>query len=330
MTTAENVIEVRDLAKSYGGIRALDGVSFDVRRGEVLGFLGPNGAGKTTTMKILTCFIAPTAGRARIAGHDTFADPLAVRRALGYLPENAPLYPDMRVSEYLDFVGELRGLGRAARAAAAGRVVDQCGLGAVVDQEIRTLSKGYRQRVGLAAALVHKPEVLILDEPTIGLDPIQVREFRNLIGSLKGKHTVLISSHILTEIEALCDSVIILNEGRVVASGVPDDLRGHVVATYTVECRAHPALVALLPQLVNRLPDVTLDRYEESGEFARFRLSGDKCDPRLEISRLFAQAGIEIRELSRERVTLEDVFVKYTKTAPEPVAQSAAAQEALP
>jgi ABC-2 type transport system ATP-binding protein len=147
MTTAENVIEVRELAKSYGGIRALDGVTFDVRRGEVLGFLGPNGAGKTTTMKILACFIAPTAGGAKVAGFDIFEHPLEVRRAIGYLPENAPLYPDMRVSEYLDFVGEIRGLGRAARAAAAGRVVEQCGLGDVIDQEIRTLSKGDRKSV---------------------------------------------------------------------------------------------------------------------------------------------------------------------------------------
>ncbi len=308
-------IEIEQMTKFYGRRAGVVDVSATVERGTLVGLLGPNGAGKTTTLRVLTCHMPPTSGRVRVCGFDVFSQSLEVRKRLGYLPENCPLYTEMRVMEYLRWTAGMKGFTGSDVDRAVFDVLEPCGLETVRRQLIRTLSKGYRQRVGLAAALVHKPDILVLDEPTIGLDPIQVREFRNLISSLKGKHTVLISSHILSEIEAMCDSVIILNSGRVIASGSPQNLRGEVVSCYTVECRAHPTLFALVPQLVNRIPGVKLDKYEEVGEFAQFRLFGDRTDPRVEIGRLLAQAGIEIRELHRERVTLEDVFVRHIKSA---------------
>ena len=324
------VIQAEQVTKFYGKRPGIIDLSFSIARGSLVGLLGPNGAGKTTTIRILACHMPPTSGHARVAGFDVFSESLEIRRRLGYLPENCPLYPDMRVIEYLRWTAAMKGLSGSDVDRAVFDTLTPCGIEKVRAQLIGTLSKGYRQRVGLAAALVHRPEVLILDEPTIGLDPLQVREFRSLIGSLKEKHTVVISSHILSEIEMLCDSVIILNEGRVVASGSPQDLRGHVSSCYTVECRTNPTLVVLLPQLVNRLSGVALDKYEEFGEFARFRLIGEGADPRLEICRLFNQAGIEIQELHKERVTLEDVFIRYTKTAPQAAAQPASTPEVLP
>jgi len=309
-------IEIEQMTKFYGRRAGVVDVSATVERGTLVGLLGPNGAGKTTTIRVLTCHMPPTSGRVRVCGFDVFSQSLEIRKRLGYLPENCPLYTEMRVMEYLRWTAAMKGFTGSDIDRAVFDTLGPCGLETVRRQLIRTLSKGYRQRVGLAAALVHKPDILVLDEPTIGLDPIQVREFRSLISSLKGKHTVLISSHILSEIEAMCDSVIILNGGRVIASGSPGNLRGEVVSCYTVECRAHPALMALMPQLVNRLPGVKLDKYEEIGDFAQFRLFSEGADPRLEIGRVLAQSGIEIRELHRERVTLEDVFVRHIKSSP--------------
>ena len=330
MTTETPALQLSQVTKFYGKRPGIIDFSAAIAQGQLVGLLGPNGAGKTTTIRILTCHMPPTSGQARVCGFDVFSQSLEIRKRLGYLPENCPLYMEMRVIEYLRWSAAMKGLSGSDLDRAVFDALDSCGLDKVRTQVIRTLSKGYRQRVGLAAALVHRPEILVLDEPTIGLDPLQVREFRSLIGSLKGKRTVLISSHILSEIEMLCDSVIILNEGRVVASGSPQDLRGHVTASYVVECRAHSTLFALLPQLVNRMPGVTLDKYEESGEFARFRLLAEGADPRLEIFRLFAQSGIEIRELHHERVTLEDVFIRYTKASPLTLAPATPTQEAQP
>lgn len=310
-------IELKQVTKFYGRKAGVVDLSLEVGRGQLVGLLGPNGSGKTTTIRILSCHMPPSSGQARVCGFDVFTHSLEVRRRLGYLPENCPLYPEMRVIEYLRWSGGLKGLEGSALDRAVFAMLDACRLDHVRTQLIGTLSKGYKQRVGLAAAMVHSPEILILDEPTIGLDPIQIREFRSLINGFKGKHTVLISSHILTEIEMMCDTVVILNEGRVVASGTPQDLRGHVVSSYTVECRAHPALFALLPAFVSRLKGITLDQYEERDGLACFRLYGEGPDPRLELSREFAAAGIEISELHRDRVTLEDVFIRYTsKTDP--------------
>ena len=330
MTTETPAIQLSQVTKFYGKRPGIIDLSATIPQGLLVGLLGPNGAGKTTTIRILTCHMPPTSGQARVCGFDVFGQSLEIRRRLGYLPENCPLYPEMQVMEYLRWTAAMKGLSGSDIDRAVFDTLDSCSIDKVRTQMIRTLSKGYRQRVGLAAALVNRPQLLILDEPTIGLDPLQVREFRNLIGSFKGKHTVLISSHILSEVEMLCDAVIILNEGRVVASGSPQDLRGHVIASYIVECRAHATLFALLPQLVNRMPGVTLDKYEEAGDFARFRLLAEGIDPRLEIFRLFTQSGLEIRELHEERVTLEDVFIRYTKTSPTTLVPSTPTQEARP
>jgi len=209
-------IEVEKLSKRYGEHEAVCDLSFVVQPGEVVGFLGPNGAGKTTTMRMLTGFLPPSDGTARIAGHDIFADALAARRAIGYLPETPPLYPEMTPAAYVDFVAKLKDVPRAGRREAVGRALERCGLSEVRGREIRQLSKGYRQRVGLAQAIVHEPQVLVLDEPTVGLDPIQIREIRALMAELatSGGQTVILSTHILAEVEAICQRVVLIARGR--------------------------------------------------------------------------------------------------------------------
>jgi ABC-2 type transport system ATP-binding protein len=224
------VIEASGLSKRYGELSAVENVSFSVQPGEVVGFLGPNGAGKTTTMRILTGFLPPTDGKAAIAGHDIFSDPLAARRAVGYLPESPPLYPEMSVEGYLGYVAKLKDVPRKARRAAIDRALERCGLADVRRRVIGALSKGYRQRVGLAQAIVHDPPVMILDEPTVGLDPIQIREIRTLIGQLASSQegrgrTVILSTHILPEVEAICRRVIIMNRGRKALDAPLDELR---------------------------------------------------------------------------------------------------------
>ena len=328
--TDSPAIEVRQMTKFYGKRSGIVDFSATVERGSLVGLLGPNGAGKTTTIRVLTCHMPPTSGHVQVCGFNVLTHSMEVRKRLGYLPENCPLYPEMRVIEYLTWTAAMKGLTGSDVSRAVYETLGPCGIDHVRTQPIRTLSKGYRQRVGLASALVSKPEIVILDEPTIGLDPVQIREFRSLIGSLKGKHTVLISSHILTEIEMLCDSVIILNEGRVVAAGTPQSLRGEVTTYYSVECRAHPTLLALLPRLVSRLPGVSLEKYDEAGDFAKFRLSSDKTDPRLEIAAILREAGIEIRELHQERVTLEDAFIRHIKTSPQKTASPPNAEQEAP
>jgi ABC-2 type transport system ATP-binding protein len=220
------VLAVRSLAKRFGDVVALQDVSFEVARGEIVGFLGPNGAGKTTTLRILSTYLTPDAGTATVGGHDSAREPMAVRRKLGYLPEHPPLYLDHTVREYLGFCAALRGVPRRRRAAAVDAAVARCGLTEVRDRLLGNLSKGFRQRVGLAQALVHGPEVLILDEPTVGLDPQQIREIRELIRALAGEHTVLLSTHILPEVAAVCGRVVIVHRGRVVADAPVTELTG--------------------------------------------------------------------------------------------------------
>jgi ABC-2 type transport system ATP-binding protein len=220
------MIHVSNLTKYYGDYAAVRDVSFDVPRGKVVGFLGPNGAGKSTTMRILAGYLTATSGRASVAGYDVFWQPLEVRRHIGYMPENCPLYPEMRVVEYLTFRGGIKGLHGRDCKKRIDYVLERCWLREVRRQLVGTLSKGYRQRVGLADALLHGPPVLILDEPTIGLDPAQIRETRGLIRELGREHTILLSTHILSEVEATCDRAIIINRGRVAAAGKLDDLRG--------------------------------------------------------------------------------------------------------
>src|SRR5580658_4703006 len=223
----------------YGSVLAVDKVSFDVPKGQIVGFLGPNGAGKSTTLRMLTCYLSPTSGTATINGFNIFHDSDKVRENLGYLPENVPLYLEMRVEEYLDFRGRLRKMPRAERKKRIDYVVERCWLTTVRRRPIGHLSKGYRQRVGLADSLLHNPAVLILDEPTVGLDPTQIRETRKLIKDLAGHHTVVLSTHILPEVEATCDRAIVIAAGKIVAQGSPDELRAsrRLTARVLVECR---------------------------------------------------------------------------------------------
>src|SRR3972149_7499658 len=222
------MIEVENLTKKYGNARGINDVTFTVEKGEILGFLGPNGAGKTTTMRIITCFMPATSGKARVAGFDVFEDSLEVRKRIGYLPESVPLYTDMQVPVYLEFVGGLKGVDRRDIKRRVAQVMDDCGLNAVAKKYIAELSKGYRQRVGLAQALINDPEVLILDEPTIGLDPKQIIDIRQLIKNLAGRRTVILSTHILPEVSMTCQRVIIINEGRLVAVDTPQNLTSRV------------------------------------------------------------------------------------------------------
>ncbi|MBK8978875.1 MAG: ATP-binding cassette domain-containing protein [Planctomycetes bacterium] len=219
------MIKVDRITKRFGSIVAVDGVEFEVQRGEVLGFLGPNGAGKSTTMKILTCFLEPDSGTATVAGHDILRDPVGVRRQIGYVPENAPLYGDMTVASFLKFVGSVRGMSSGSIRGAIDRVVEQCALSGVVQQTIETLSKGYKRRVGLAQALLHDPDVLILDEPTDGLDPNQKHHVREMIRGMGAEKCIVISTHILEEVDAVCSRAIIIGRGRLLADGKPDELK---------------------------------------------------------------------------------------------------------
>jgi ABC-2 type transport system ATP-binding protein len=220
------MIEVKGLVKDYGSLRAVDGVSFNVNRGDILGFLGPNGAGKSTTMKVITGFLQPTAGTALVDGHDVTAEPVAVKRMVGYLPESAPAYPEMTVEEFLGFIAEIRGFRAASeRRERIERVVDLCHLTHVRRQTIETLSKGFKQRVGFAQAMLHDPPVLVLDEPTDGLDPNQKHEVRALIKQMAAEKTIILSTHILEEVEAICTRIIIITRGKVVVDQTPDELR---------------------------------------------------------------------------------------------------------
>lgn len=309
-------IELNRVTRYYGARRGVADLTVTIPRGAFVGLLGPNGSGKTTTLRILACCIPPTSGEARICGLNVFTESLEVRRRIGYLPEQCPLHPEMGVLEYLRWTAAMKGMEGSDIERAAFDVIQPCGLDAVRRQTIRTLSRGYRQRVGLASVLLHRPEVVILDEPTAGLDPLQVREFRRLMGTFKGRHTVLISSHVLSEIEMLCDSVIILHEGSMIANGAPDSLRGAVPRKYTVECRVHTALPVLLPRWIDQFPGASLESYEEIDGFARFQLCGSGMDPRLELSRMLREAGIEIRELTVVPTALEEVFVHCIRNAP--------------
>ncbi len=308
------MIEVRELTKRFGASVAVDRLNFKVNQGEVLGFLGPNGAGKTTTMRILTGFFPPTSGSAAIAGFDVVDQPLKARRAVGYLPENVPLYVDMRVGEYLRFVAGAKGLGGQQVAAEAERVMNAVGISARSGQLIKQLSKGYRQRVGLAQALLGDPPVLILDEPTIGLDPAQIVEIRTLIKSFAGQKTVVLSSHILPEVAATCSRVVIINQGRLVAEGPPAMLTPEAASGCLVR------LVGMGPAqelqaVVGRVDGVTGVRLEDppAGQEGVCVLSLDTdggLPVRAEVAKAVVQAGHRLVELAPVTVSLEEVFVQ--------------------
>jgi ABC-2 type transport system ATP-binding protein len=307
------MITVDGVSKRFGGTLAVDDVSFSVARGEILGLLGPNGAGKTTTMRILSCFLAADTGRATVAGFDVAAEPLEVRRRIGYLPENNPLYFDMTVAEYLALVAEVRGVPRAGKARLIGRAVEGCGLGLVRGRIVAQLSKGFRQRVGLAGALLHDPEVLILDEPTVGLDPTQIIEIRELIKSFGSEKAVLLSSHILPEVEATCQRVLIFNEGHLVGQGTPAELAAQARGSEFVDLAVRgprdqvARALAAVPGVVE-----CVAAGQESG-VPRFRVRCEAgTDPREELAAIVSRAGWGLLELHAERLSLEDVFIKLT------------------
>jgi len=305
------MIQVDHLTKRYGPVTAIDDVSFSVDKGRIVGFLGPNGAGKSTTMRILSCFMPATGGTATVAGHDVFSESLEVRRRIGYLPENAPLYPDLSVASYLDFVAEIKGVGRSARRARVGDVIERCFIAEVQHRLIGRLSKGYRQRVGLAQALLGDPEVLILDEPTIGLDPRQIAEIRALIRSLAGQHTVILSTHILPEVSMVCDSVVIINRGRIVAQGTESQLVQQVFPTARIELRVAGAsgdvagAVRALPGVVGVEPLAARD-----GGVGVLVESGRDRDVRPDLVRLVTSRGWALQELHQVGMSLEEVFIR--------------------
>jgi len=312
-------IAVRNLTKAYGEQKAVDDISFEVKTGEILGFLGPNGAGKTTTMKILTCYMPPTAGSAEVDGLDVIEHSLAVRRKIGYLPEMNPLYHEMNVLDYLEYSAQLHGLRGGAVQHRMREMVQVCGLESVRHKDIGEMSKGFRQRVGLAQAMIHDPEVLILDEPTSGLDPNQIVEIRNLIKRLGRAKTVILSTHILSEVQATCDRVLIINEGKIVADGTPEHLQRefHGNESLTLELRAGSGdpLQDVTPHLrtLASVTDVTL-LGEKNGVF-RFELFAEKgSDVREAAFRLAVSRGWVLLEMHRKATTLEEVFHKLTTT----------------
>jgi ABC-2 type transport system ATP-binding protein len=320
------VISVSDLTKVYGQTLAVDHISFEVPKGQVVGFLGPNGAGKSTTLRILTCYLPPTSGGASINGFDIFHQSMDVRQNLGYLPENVPLYTEMKVDEYLDFRGQLRGMERKKRRERIEYVMERCWLKNVRRRTIGHLSKGYRQRVGLADALLHNPPVLILDEPTVGLDPTQIIETRKLISDLGGEHTIILSTHILPEVEQVCDRAIIIAGGRIVAQGSPEELRAsrRMQARVLVECRGPERDVLAALVRVSGVSDVeVLNTNGHSPTSGGGGGSGGKYltaairpkeayDVREEVARTLQQHGWPIREIRLEHATLEEFFVQVT------------------
>jgi ABC-2 type transport system ATP-binding protein len=302
------MIEVQNLTKRYGEVTAVDGISFTAIPGQVTGFLGPNGAGKTTTMRMLTGYMPPTSGHAIVAGYDVFDRSMEVRKRVGYLPENVPLYRDMTARDYLMYLGEIRGLKN--RRQRADEVLDRVGLLSRADSRIRTLSKGMRQRVGLAQALVHDPQVLILDEPTIGLDPIQVLELRELVRDLGRSHTLLFSTHILSEVEQVCDNVIIINQGQIIATGSPSDLRLELERGGRVMVRVDvPSETALAA--IQAVPGVASAAIQTTGIVVT-PVSAD-LDPRPEIARVVVEQGWKLMELRPLAVNLEEIFLELTR-----------------
>jgi len=306
------MIKVENLTKRYAGQTAIRDLNFEVSRGEIMGFLGPNGAGKTTTMRILAGFMPPTSGRASIAGFDVFEKSLQARAHLGYMPENVPLYSDMRVTEYLNYRAALKGVPHRRITERVGDVKELCGLKDVERKLIGTLSKGYRQRVGLADALVAEPDLLILDEPTIGLDPNQIRQVRELIKNLGRQHTILLSTHILPEVEMTCSRVIIIHKGRIEACDTPENLLGKVRQAGGVELEAKVGNDNGDEQL-KKIPGVRDVVTAGEDDWKKFSLRVESgTDVREEVFRLAVERHWTVRELTQHRGTLEDVFVELT------------------
>ena len=308
------MIEVRELTKRYAKYTAVNDVSFQVGRGEIVGLLGPNGAGKSTILRILSGFMPATSGTVKIAGYDVFHDADEVRRRIGYMPENNPLHMEMRVREYLKFRARLKGLSRAKTRERVATVLDQCALTDVQKRIIGQLSKGYKQRVGLADALVHEPDLIILDEPTIGLDPNQLRSVRQLIKDLGGKHTVLLSTHILPEVEVSCSRVLILHSGQILAADTTENLHRTIFKAGPVVAE----IAAPANELIQAWAEVDtilhVDVAAADGEYSRCSLTPrDGIDLRPIVFNVACERGWRLRELTRGRHSLEDIFVKVTR-----------------
>ena len=305
-------IRVSNLTKTYGLQKAVDDISFEVKTGEILGFLGPNGAGKTTTMKILTCYMAPSGGEVSIGPYNIFENPEQIKQHIGYLPENNPLYLEMPVLEFLSFVAETQGVSRQEIPGRLRSIVSKTGLNLEKHKKIGELSKGYRQRVGLAQALIHDPEILILDEPTTGLDPNQIVEIRNLIKEIGKEKTVILSTHILPEVEATCDRILIINRGKIVADGTPESLRNRAAgeALLKVHVRAHPK-AKVFDALLNLDSIHSVDPIPDSHD--RFQLiSKDSLSSREAVFQLCVDQGWTLLELTPIETRLEDIFRELT------------------
>ncbi|MCC7431427.1 ATP-binding cassette domain-containing protein [bacterium] len=304
------MIKVQNLTKFYGKTAAIDGISFQVNKGEIVGFLGPNGAGKSTTMKILTCFLPPTSGEAEVCGFSIFQNSMEIKKRIGYLPENPPLYKEMKVRSYLEFVANLKGVPFSQVKSFTNEAIEKCNLQSYSEFEIFKLSKGYKQRVGLAQALIHKPELLILDEPTSGLDPTQIHEVRNLITSLAGKHTILLSTHILPEVSMTCEKVVIINKGKIAACDSVENLTRSFALTYTLKVRGENT-EKLISEL-HQIPEVSSVDLE-TNETLKIKLKEDR-ETAVKISNCAFKNEFLLLELKKEAASLEEVFIKLVFT----------------
>lgn len=309
------MISVQHLGKRYGDVIAIDDVNFTVEKGEVLAFLGPNGAGKTTTMRILTCFMPATSGTATISGYDIFESPMEVKRRIGYLPETPPLYPEMTVTEYLSFVAKIKGLSKIKQKTGLTSAIEKTGLGEVSKRRIGNLSKGFRQRVGLAQALIHNPDVLILDEPTVGLDPRQIIEIRKLIKELAGEHTIILSTHILPEATAVSQKIVIINRGRIVAVDSQEQLSSHVRKSEKIVLRLRrvgvdtPKKLTAIQGVLRVTPQTVSDNNTEWGYLIESELGEDI---RENLAKVVVEAGLGLLEMKPLVLSLEEVFLQLT------------------
>jgi ABC-2 type transport system ATP-binding protein len=312
------MIKVEGLTKRYARTIAVDDISFEVEKGQIVGFLGPNGAGKTTTMRVLTCFLPPTAGKATVADFDVLENPLEVKKRIGYLPETPPLYPEMEVSEYITFVGKLKGVAKPDLARRVDQVIERCAVSDVRNKLIGKLSKGYRQRVGLAQAIIHNPDVLILDEPTAGLDPKQIIETRELIHNLAGEHTIILSTHILSEVEHSCDRVIIINKGKLVATdsvaNLTSRLRGSEMVAVEVESGGGSPNLGDVQQRLEQVPGVSrvLAKEPRDGRYSFELESLQGRHIRPDVAKAVVGSGWNLTELRPMGLSLEEIFLQLT------------------
>jgi len=317
------MIRVQGLTKRYARTVAVDDISFEVEKGRIVGFLGPNGAGKTTTMRVLTCFLPPTSGTAQVAGYDVMKQPLEVKRRIGYLPESPPLYPEMEVIEYLHFVANLKGVPKSERQQRVDQSIERCAIGDVRTKLISSLSRGYRQRVGLAQALLHNPDVLVLDEPTAGLDPKQIIETRELIKRLAGEHTIILSTHILPEVEQTCEQVIIISKGKLVATdsvqNLTSRLRGSEAVAVEVEAREVQFDAAQVRQRLEQVAGVSRvvekDRKNNRCSYEVESLQGRSI--RADLARAVVESGWNLTELRPVAFSLEEIFLQLTASEKE-------------